>query len=309
MAEHDQRLKTLLKAFPAELAALLFEGWGPRFVFGETPWLEQEIFTDPPHGERRELDLVARLSVRPRVGASAEALVHVEVESGDSVADLRARMPRYHNMLRYKHDLPVLSGAVYLDVALQGRGWDEAVEEFWEEQLGLTRWPYLGLPGLGARAFVEGENLLGVAFSAKMRVEADQSGWLKARALQRIATAELNEHRRHLLMEFVEAYLPLEGPHLEQYQQLLLTVDFKEARMLGKTTFELGVEKGIEKGQLDLLRGQLEERFGVLSETARQRLEALPAERLGPLSRDLVRGKSLVEMGLEDAPGNPGGGG
>ncbi len=303
MGQHDQRLKALLREFLQELIALLLPAWASRFDLSAVRWLEQEVFVDPPRGERRELDLVAHLGLRQPVGTTGETLIHVEVESGDSVTDLRSRMPGYHDFLGYKHGLPVLSAALYLGVGLQGRGWDQASEEYWEEGLGTTRWPYLGLPALDARTHVEGDNLLGVALSVLMRIGEEESAWLKARAMQRIATSTLTTYQRYLLMECIEAYLPLEGPHLEQFRQLLVTEDFKMARVLGKTSFELGKEEGLTEGQRALLRGLLEKRFGKLSEAARQRLEEVPAARLEELGEALLGASSLAELGLEDAPG------
>src|SRR5947199_6201617 len=67
MADHDQRFKSLLKAFFAEFFRTFFPAWADRFDFPRVAWLEQEIFTDPPRGERRSLDLVARLPLRPGV--------------------------------------------------------------------------------------------------------------------------------------------------------------------------------------------------------------------------------------------------
>jgi Domain of unknown function (DUF4351) len=302
MADHDQRLKNLLREFLAELVALMLPDWVGRHDLSAVRWLEQEVFGDPPRGERRELDLVARVGLLQQVEEYREGLIHIEVESGDSVADLRRRMPRYHDYLGYKHELPVLSLAVYLGVGLQGRGWDENEELYWGESLGRTRWPYLGLPALDAVAHVEGENLLGVALSVLMRVDPDRAAWLKARAMQRVATAELTAYRRYLLMECIEAYAPLDGPHLEEFHRLLLTEDFKEARMLAKTSFERGKEEGLVQGERSLIRRLLEAQFGPLSPTASQRLEQLPPERLETLGLDLLQGRSLMEMGLEDPP-------
>jgi hypothetical protein len=302
MGVHDRRLKTLLRELLQELLGLRFPTWRTRFDFARVQWLEQEVFIDPPHGERREMDLVARVPVFEPMEESNEALIHIEVESGDSVADLRPRMPGYRNTLRIRHGLPVLSLGLYLDVGFQGMGWDETVEQCWGETVSLTRWAYLGLPALDARTHVEGDNLLGVALSVLMAIGADQQGWLKARALQRVSAAAMTPYRRHLLMEFIEAYLPLEGPHLEQYRQLLLTEDFKMARNLGKTSFELGMEQGRTAGQRASLRDQLEAKFGTLSETATQRLEAMSADRLRQLGRELLQNLSLVNLGLEDAP-------
>jgi hypothetical protein len=76
------------------------------------------------------------------------------------------------------------------------------------------------------------------------------------------------------------------------------------AAMTVKTWFEEGVEKGVEKGlhtgQRQLLRDMIEKRFGTLSDGARQRLEAWPAEQLTELGLAFVEGKSLAELGLED---------
>ena len=57
------------------------------------------------------------------------------------------------------------------------------------------------------------------------------------------------------------------------------------------------------KRQLELLQAMLEERFGPLSETARQRLNGWPTHRLTELGRALLGAGSLAELGLEDAPG------
>jgi len=59
-------------------------------------------------------------------------------------------------------------------------------------------------------------------------------------------------------------------------------------------------EQGIEKGQREMLRGQLEEQFGALSATVQERLQQLPAERLTVLAKALLRARSLRELGLED---------
>jgi hypothetical protein len=307
--DHDQRLKALLREFLAEFVALVLAAWQGRFDFAGAEWLQQEVFPDPPRGRRRIIDLLARLKVLRPVGEADQTLIHIEVESGDSVADLRARMPEYRAFLRHRHALPVLSLALYLGVGLEGVGWDEQAERYWEEELGRTRWAYLGLPALDARAYVEGGNLLGVALAVLMRIPPDEKAWLKARAMQRVAEAQLSEFRRYLLMECIEAYLPLEGPHLAEFERLLTTEEFKMALKIGKTSFETGMEQGQERGQRALLRRQLEKRFGPLSETVRQRLEAWPADKLPELGETLLTAKSLAELGLEGDPAAPGGNG
>ncbi len=89
--DHDQRLKVLLKEFFEQFFRCFFPTWATRFNFADLTWLDKEVFLDPPQGEKRHLDLVARRRLRPEApppGAGLTELltpVHVEVESRASV--------------------------------------------------------------------------------------------------------------------------------------------------------------------------------------------------------------------------------
>src|SRR5438132_6727835 len=91
LPDHDQRLKVLLKEFFEQFLLCFFPAWAARFDFGDITWLDKEMFLAPPQGEKRQLDLVARLHLDPKAPppqtglAELLALVHVEVESRDSV--------------------------------------------------------------------------------------------------------------------------------------------------------------------------------------------------------------------------------
>jgi hypothetical protein len=311
MADHDQRFKVLLREFFAEFIQLRFPTWASHFDFRETEWLDQEVYSDPPQGQRQVVDLVARVPVRQELASQKPdnqerwiTLVHVEVESDDTVAPLRRRMWEYYWQLRQRHGLPVLPIAVYLRAGLGGVGWDGYEEWFWDQQVVQFRYAYLGLPGLNALDYVEGSNSLGVALAALMRMPEDQQAELKANMMQRLATASENEWRRFLLCECVEAYLPLVGPQIEEYNHLLLTERYKEAHVMAMTTYEKGIEKGIEmgieKGQRILLQGILEKKFGPLGKTTQERLASWPAERLTEVGAALVHAHSLRDLGLED---------
>src|SRR6266446_1992381 len=87
MADHDQRFKNLLHEFFEAFMRLFFPQWAARFDFSGIEWLDKEVFTDPPHGERRFLDVEAKLPTRQVVPAQRPgeenswiALVHVEIE-------------------------------------------------------------------------------------------------------------------------------------------------------------------------------------------------------------------------------------
>ena len=179
--DHDQRLKILIREFLREFFALFFPLWFERFDFTAVEWLDKEVFLDPPQGEHRVADLVARIPTHrelpgQRVGERGGflALIHIEVESDDRTTRLKPRMPVFYNQLRQRHQLPVLPIAVYLRVGMQGVGWDVYEEYFWEHCILHFEYAYIGLPALDAETYVRGDNLLGVALSALMRVPEER---------------------------------------------------------------------------------------------------------------------------------------
>jgi len=215
MHDHDQRFKTLLKTFLPEFFALFFADWAETFDFSRVEWLDKEVFPDPPQGERRVLDLVAKLPTRRPVAVpsgQAEAwlsLLHVEVESADSLTVQRRRMHWYYANLRQSYDLPVLPVAVYLRVGLEGLGTDHYRERYGPLEVLSFNYLYVGLPKLEALTYLERDNVLGLALAALMRIPPDRRAWLKAEALRRLAEKPLTEQQRFLLAECVQAYLEL----------------------------------------------------------------------------------------------------
>jgi hypothetical protein len=303
--DHDQRFKTLLREFFAEFLRLFFAAWADRFDLSRVDWLDKEVFPDPPQGERRVLDRVAKLATRaPVPGQRAGeldlwlALVHIEIESADSVEALRSRFHEYYEQLRRQHHLPVLPIGLFLRVGLEGIGVDVFIESFWEFEVLRFRYLYVGLPALDAEQYLTGNNWLGVALAALMRIPEARKAWVKAEALRRLVSCPESEWRRFLLCECVEAYLPLEEPQQREYDQLLRSEPYKEILPMATTWFEKGVEQGRHQGERNIVRRQLEKKFGPLSTHAGERLDSWPTDRPGDLADALLTAQSLHELGL-----------
>ncbi len=276
-------------------------------------WLEQEIFTDPPRGERRSLDLVARLPLRPGVPHPAGApggpddcwltLIHIEIDSRDTVVVLRPRMFDYYELLRRQYGLPVLPIALFLRVGLDGIGWDVYEEKYWDRRLLAFEYAYVGLPGLVGETYLAGEQLLGVALTALMRVPPARRAEVHAEALRRLAEARENDYRRYLLLDCLEAYATLDEAQAQELEALLRTERYQGIQVMTVTTFEKGVQAGLQQGLQGwrtALQKQLEARFGPLSPGAQQRLESLSPEQLEALTLALLKAQSLEELGLEE---------
>jgi hypothetical protein len=300
--DHDQRLKVLLKEFFEAFFRCFFPAWAAQFEFTDLTWLDKELFLAPPQGEKRHLDLVARLRLRPgapppRPGVTdLVALVHVEVESRDSVLAFRPRMFEYYGQLRRDTGLPVLPVGLFLRVGLEGIGWDAYEEFFWEQRLLRFEYAYVGLPALDGEPYATGENLLGVALSALMRLPAERRAELHAEGLKRVARSGENDYRRFLLAECLEAYADLDEDQKQRIQRLLTTEPYREVQPLMITTYERGILAGEQRSALRML----EAKFGPLSAEIKRRVEALSPERLAQLQLDLLQAQSLRELRLED---------
>jgi hypothetical protein len=338
--DHDQRFKILIQTFFQEFLRLFFAKWADRLDAAAVEWLDKEVFPDPPDGQRRVLDLVAKLPTRQavtgqRAGEAEQwlALIHIEIESPDSVKTLRPRMCDAYFHLRRHYGLPVLPIGLYLRVGIKGIGIDVYEEHFWELQTVKFQYLYVGLSGLDAVEYVQGDNWLGVALAALMRIPPDRVAWLGAEALRRIQSAPLTDQQRFLLGECVQAYLPMDESQRQEFDRLVTTEPFRGVQAMNKTVYEQGIEKGIEKGLemnktvyekgiekglekgLEMnktsfekgietegraaLREVLERRFGALSPALLRALEALSAEQLRSLRRVAWDAQSLTELGLD----------
>jgi hypothetical protein len=305
--DHDQRFKTLIKVFFAEFLLLFFKDWAARLDASAVVWLDKEVFPDPPEGKRGALDLVGKLPARqgvpghrPGEPESWLALVHIEIESPDKATPLRPRMFDAYVHLRREHRLPVLTIGLYLRVGLDGVGIDRYEEHFWELRPIRFEYLYVGLPGLDAVQYVQGDNWLGIALAALMKIPPHRVAWLGAEALRRIQQAPLTEQQRFLLGECVQAYLPLDQDQQREFERLVATEPYKGVQAMNATWYEKGIEEGIEKERRSSLRELLEVRFGPLPAAALEKLDRLTTEHLLSLRQQLFSAKSLHDLELDN---------
>jgi len=76
---HDQIFKELIGAFLPDLLRLVAPEPSSRLDLSRWKLLDKEAFTDWPQGRRRELDLLAEVTLAD--GGGRTALIHVEIEA------------------------------------------------------------------------------------------------------------------------------------------------------------------------------------------------------------------------------------
>ena len=87
---------------------------------------------------------------------------------------------------------------------------------------------------------------------------------------------------------------------MQELKALLRTERYQGTQAMAVTTFEKGLQAGLQQGQRTMLQKLLEARFGPLSPSAQQRLESLGPEQLEALAVELLKAQSLEELGLEN---------
>ncbi len=204
---------------------------------------------------------------------------------------------------------------IYLNVALDGIGIDSASRMFWELEVVRLQYLYVALPGLEAEHYARGDNWLGVALSALMKIPKTRAVELGTMALKRLKTAGLTDEQRYLLEECVEAYLPVDNAALATIRDTIKPMLPREKIMARNlTSYDLGLaagrqegpqegreegrEEGIRTVLVENLEAYLDTKFGPLIESTLLGLRAKSTEELRTLALAWPKAQSLAELGL-----------
>jgi hypothetical protein len=195
--DHVQLIKTILTAFFAEFMDLFQKALAQEIHAESAQFLDKETFTDLPLGERKVLDMLAKVetvSGRPLV-----ILVHIEAESRYPT-NFPERMFNYYIALRLRHQILVFSIVLYFEK--QGEGiWRETHrEELTGKQSVQFDYDAIGLPGLDSAQNLATSNPLAFAFASQMRRGNWSRARLKYECLSRIARCDVDEARQSLLI-------------------------------------------------------------------------------------------------------------
>ncbi len=247
--DHDQLFKEVIREFFPDFLMLFFPEQAARYDLQKVAWLDKEVFADPPDGPRHLLDLVAELTrLDGKAGDTALALIHVELESAESVTDIERRLPDYYFYLRRTTGKPVLPVVVFLKVGLDGLGTREITDRFDGEPTMTLRYRYVGLPGLPAAEYLRGDNWLGVALSALMKAPKEWRIAYGTEAMARLGEAPLPDGKKSLLGDCVESYIDIPEEDSRKFQDILEANATGRVPIMHKTRVQVAREKGIEEG-------------------------------------------------------------
>lgn len=280
--DHDQLFKTVIRTFFPEFLRLFFPDRADRYDLSAVKWLDKEVFADPPDGPRHILDMVAELAAVGQADAPALALIHVEVESADSVTDIETRLPAYYFHLRRTHGKRVLPIVLFLKVGLDGLGTRTITDPADDDEPVLTlRYHYVGLPGLTATDYQARGDWLGLALSVLMKAAAGDRLRIGETAMRRIAESPLPDAQKALLGDCIETYIELPEAELARFREAVNAHATGRIQPVNKTRVQLAEEKGMEQGRILTMRAAvlelLEARFGAVPDDIADRVNATDA--------------------------------
>ena len=312
---HDQLWKELLRAFFRELVEMFFPLVAARLDFSSVVFLDKELFTDVPKGLLREPDLVAR--VQTLDGQSELVLIHIEVQTRRQ-KEFGARMAEYFMLLRLRFRMPVFPVVIYLQRGAGGIGTDRYQESVLGVPVLSFDYQRIGVPDLNEAEQAK-DNPLHYGLAALMKRGTKSKARHKAECLLGIARALVDEARRSLLINCVEAYLPLSEEEEQTFIRLTQKPELKEVTPMLNVYEIRGEARGLAQGEArGLAQGEaqgeargalrakretalmlLSIKFGSLAPAVTERVQNIESEAdLDQLLSGILQAPTLEELGL-----------
>lgn len=291
MSVHDEFFKDLLEHFCADLVHLVVPKVAAELELEDPAPVKRELFTDYPHPVPRQVDIAWK--VLTRTGEPELVVVHVEVERRRQRL-MERRMLEYAVLLRAREAAPVLAIVVYHRGGAACIEKRTAAEHIAGETVHRVDYFAFSLSQCRAEAYLASPRPLAWGLAALMSTSMEPAEH-RLRCMQAIATADLSEYQRYLLVNCVGTYLELTGADRRRYEEMIAQEKAAKVAEMEMTWFD----KIELRTQRRMLRRMLETRFGPLSEHAERRIESLASsEEVERIFDQALEAGSLNEVKL-----------
>jgi predicted transposase/invertase (TIGR01784 family) len=303
MIDHDELFKKLLTTFFEEFIELFLPEVAKYIDCSEIVFLPQEYFADTTSGERRKIDILAKVKFR---GQDACFLMHIENQSyGQEYFD--RRMLFYFTKLYQTYLLPIYPVAVFsFDYPLKTQSQQHTVT-FPDLKVLEFNFATIQLNKLHWRDFLQHRNPVAAALMAKMRIDKADRPKVKAECLRALATLQLDPARTELISGFVDTYLNLNPTEEQTFQAEIDRMQLTEQEQIMEIVtswmergMERGIERGVEQGTRHqteaLILRQLNHRFNQIAEPVQQRIRTLSLSQLEALSEALLDFSNATDL-------------
>lgn len=284
--DHDQLFKQLLSTFFLEFLDLFAHELAGYIDRESLEFLPQEYFTDLIEGERRAMDLVARVNLRrrpnePEVG-KVWVIINCEHQSS-SEANFHRRMFFYFAQLHREYLESVYPIAIFSfdkpqrqednKYRLKLPGLDVLEFNFLKIQLNQLNW----------RDFLKQKNPVAAALMSKMKIEKKDRAKVKVECLRAIATLKLDPARVSVLSGFVDTYLNLNQVEVVEFEREVANIKIGSEKEQVMQIVTSWMEQGEQMATLKSVSRVLTRRVGELEVDVNERLSKLSITQLESL--------------------------
>ena len=128
-----------------------------------------------------------------------------------------------------------------------------------------------------------------------MSIDKSDRPRVKLECLRLLVTLQLNPAKMQLISGFVDTYLNLNQQEESVFQSQLTKMDLQEQEQIMEITTSWE-QKGIAKGQSNLVIQQLNSKFGTLDSSVSDKIKNLNSEQLNSLGLELLSFQSIDEL-------------
>ncbi len=311
MISHDRLFKELLSTFLFPFLELFCPEVLVYTTYGLFELLDKETYSDIPHAQRREADLLAKVWRKPPDNIPFLILLEHMARSERTIDQ---DMFIYFSRAYQTYLLPIYVIVLFSHTHRQEYETMGLTIPFPDMYVVQFRYRVIYLKELFWRDYVNVRNPVACALLGLMNVREEEKVEAKIASLRLFISLELNDEQRRLVSGFIDTYLRLKSeqkeqfyaqmrqlPALEQEQTMQIITSWmqegieqglEEGLQKGlKQGIEQGIEQGLKKGQLALVLRLLNRRCGELDEATQTHIQALSVEQL----------ERLFEAGLDFA--------
>lgn len=286
MIAHDRLFKELITTFFWEFLELFLPEVLQYIERDTLTFLSQEVFTDVTEGEKREVDLLAKVKFQ---GEDSFFLIHIENQAYSQVEFTR-RMFHYFARLDEKYRLPIYPVVIFsFDEPLRKESNRYSVS-FPDRNVLDFSFVSIQLNRLNWRDFLQQPNPVASALMAKMNIATSDRPKVKLECLRMLVTLKLDPARTQLISGFVDSYLKLNQLEEASFNTELKAnnlVEEEQVMEIVTSWMEKGIEQGINR-ETNLVIRMLKHRVGDIPNDLESRVRSLDIDTIEALGVALL---------------------
>ncbi|WP_103136364.1 DUF4351 domain-containing protein [Nostoc sp. CENA543] len=287
MIDHDRLFKELIQTFFWEFIELFLPEVLDYVNKDSLTFLPEEIFTDVTSGDKRKIDLLAKVKFREQ---DTYFLIHLENQAYNQ-KEFERRMFHYFARLDAKYLLPIFPIVIFSYDEPKRPEKSQYTVNFPNKKILEFNYIAIQLNNLNWRNFLNQPNPVAAALMAKMDFKPEERVRVKLECLRMLVTLQLNPAKMELISGFIDTYLKLNAT-----EEQALDTELKQANLVEEEGImeivtswmekgiEKGIERGIEQGEQKIIKRQLKRRFNNIDSTLESRIDSLSVEQIENLA-------------------------